>query len=126
MDLTGRDLLGFLAAALTPGLLLFAAVPLSGAPEWAIQFFFAGVALAGIHVALIAMPVFMLLSLRGRPSLASILVAATLIGALPASMFGLAVEGGIEAFATFGAVFGAFGFAGGVAFALVTRPSRAR
>lgn len=121
--LAWRDVSGFIAAALTPGLLLFAATLVSGPIDIALTFFAIASAIAFIHVVLIAMPAFALLALRGPPTVTTVLVASILVGALPVLILGAAT--GQPAFGP-AAIFGVFGLAGGFAFALVARPPMRR
>ena len=81
--------------------------------------FIAALFIAGMHVALLAAPLHMLLSRRGEPRPRTVLACATLIGALPIPL--LAQSGG-AAFM----IFGMEGLIGGIAFCVVTyRPGAA-
>jgi hypothetical protein len=116
---------GFLAAALSAaaatGLYFYFARPLSGAGAIMVSAenvmlagfaFIAALFVAALHIAILAGPLYALLS-RGRPpGPVAVLVSATLIGALPMPVL---FQGGSQDFVLFGAA----GLIGGIAFLAV-------
>lgn len=75
--------------------------------------------IAGMHVVLLAAPLHMLLSRHAEPRPGTVLICATLIGALPVPLL---IQSGGAAFI----VFGMEGLIGGIAFCVVTyRPGAA-
>lgn len=102
------DLRAGMAWAIVAPALAGALVGLAGGPGFAFAVFATAMGIAGTHVILLALPVYGLLRLLGRRiGRGTVLVAATLIGALPAGLLvgmGVAVWGGL------------FGFIGGGAF----------
>jgi hypothetical protein len=122
--------LAFAMAALAPAVVAgfafmgFAAVPwspggLGSALAIGVIAFFAALFIAGLHVAILAAPLHMLLSRHGEPKPGIVLACATLVGALPIPLL---LQGGASAFV----IFGGEGLIGGIAFCLVTyRPEAA-
>lgn len=122
MPLTWRHPAGMLAAALAPALVTGCYVALTGSPGLFLLFFVAAFIVAGLHVGLLAMPIFAILSRIWRPRLWNVAPAAFLIGSIPFLMF--AVRGvGTWAEWVFAletaAIAGALGLSGGLAFWLV-------
>jgi hypothetical protein len=110
MRLCWRHLGGMGAAVVAPALAAAVASLLFGGAGVAI--FVAALTVAGLHVGLFAMPLFQILLVLGlRPNLASVLLAAFLIGIVPLSLIT-----GIPSWWA-----GAFGMCGGLAFWLVAR-----
>ena len=114
MDETDRDELevdatrGFIAAACAPALVA-AGFGLIGGP-FAIVIFVLALAIAGLHVALLAAPLYALLSLWREPGPAIVLPASVLIGGLPVPLlFGWPFVPGVP----IGSI---FGLIGGIAF----------
>jgi hypothetical protein len=120
MDSPRLGCLGFLAAAAAPAI---AATVLSGTTDAFIPVFVA----AAAHVALIALPLYLMLDLRYRATLPRVIGAAIMVGALPIPLavfppFLLGGFGGVDVVrsaATAALVLGGFGAVGGLAFWLV-------
>jgi hypothetical protein len=119
--LTARHLAGMLAAVLAPALLLGAITAIGESSDLFAPMFVGGLIVAGIHVGVLAMPIFAMLATRWEPRLWSTLLASFAIGAGPASLLFLPWGGDLE----LSLVFGGFGLSGGLAFWLVVnRPWR--
>jgi len=102
------DLRAGMAWAIVAPALAGALVGLAGGPGFAFAVFAAAMGIAGTHVILLALPVYGLLRLLGWGiGRGTALVAATLIGALPAGLL-MGMWGAVAG--------GAFGFIGGGAF----------
>jgi hypothetical protein len=106
------DLRAGMAWAMMAPALAGALIGLAGGPFLAIAVFGTALSIAGIHVVLLAVPLYGLLRIAGwRVSSKKVLVAAILIGAMPATLAGGPV---------LGASGGLFGLIGGVAFCVVS------
>lgn len=107
-DIETVDVTGGMAWAVMAPAAAGALVGLAGGPGFAFVVFMAALSVAGLHVILLALPLYGLLRLlRWQVNPATALVAAGLIGALPATLLagpGLGAWGGL------------FGLIGGVAF----------
>jgi hypothetical protein len=112
MTMTGQsniiDVRAGMAWAIMAPALAGAIIGLAGGPGFAIAVFMAALSIAGMHVVVLALPLYGLLRLIGRqPGPGIALVAAILIGAVPAGLrFGVVV----------GFLGGLFGLIGGGAF----------
>ena len=101
---------GMAWAIMTPAL-AGALIGLTDGPGLALAVFMAALSIAGFHVVVLALPLYGLLPIVGwRVNAATALVAASVIGALPATLLG---GPGL------GALGGLFGLLGGIAFCAV-------
>ena len=92
----GRHLLAMLAAALAPALVMGVYGAVITSPGLFLPFFVFAFILAGLHVGLVALPLFAILSRRWRPRLWSISLAAFLVGSIPFLLLSLAGPGSDE------------------------------
>lgn len=115
MSPASENLLAFVSAAVAPAVITgFWLLAGLGPAGFFLGFLFAFL-LAGAHVALLAFPIYALLSRRREPGPALVLASSFLIGAVPLPLlFGL--EQGGEGFL----FFGLFGLSGGIAFMFVS------
>lgn len=124
MSETGEEAFAFAMAALVPAIATgLVTIGLAGGVTYSVGLlpvlllgfiaFVAALFIAGLHVGFLAVPLHMLLSRRGQPGPATILVSATLIGALPMPLF--FQDGG-----WWFMIFGAAGLIGGMAFLIVS------
>jgi hypothetical protein len=98
------DIRAGMAAAIVAPALAGAILGLAGGPGFAFAVFLAALGIAGMHVTLLALPLYGLLRLLGwHPATGAVLVAALVIGALPAGIL-FNIGGGV-----FGGLFGLIG-----------------
>ena len=110
---------GFAVAALAPAVLVALYFGLWLGPVAAAFVFFIAFAVSGLHVVVLAAPLYMLIARHRPPGPALVLACAILIGALPIPLLS---QGGASAFM----IFGFEGLVGGMAFLAVTwRPAEA-
>jgi RsiW-degrading membrane proteinase PrsW (M82 family) len=110
----------FVAAAAAPAFLTgLVFLVWSGPGGFAFGFILA-LALAGLHVLLLAVPIHFLLSRRRTPGPILVLISSFLIGALPLPLL---IDA--EALSTEALIFGLSGLSGGIAFLLMTGPREA-
>lgn len=141
MALAPHHLKAMLAAALAPALVMGAYGGVTGPPALFSLFFVFAFVIAGLHVGLVALPLFAILSRRWRPRLWNILPAAFLVGSIPYLLLCLAgpitdeemadgkllVVHGVRTWDGWlfqlqaASVLGALGLSGGLAFWLVIR-----
>lgn len=116
--------LGFVAAAVAPALMTGLYFAFTGSPGLFLPILVAGFIVAGLHVGLLAAPLFLLLETRWRPQVWNILPASFLIGAGPATLLASSSSPAADLLMT-SLICGGLGLSGGVAFWLVVnRPWR--
>lgn len=116
--------LGFVAAILAPGAIACLIGTLEGSLEMALFAFYAAFIVAGIHVGIIALPVFALLRRWSPPSWWLVLPASFLVGATPVPLLA-APSSPWREWLWICLAAGGFGLSGGIAFWLVVnRPWR--
>lgn len=107
----------FVAAAAAPAFLGGLAFLLWGGPLGFALGFVIGLAFAGLHVLLLAVPIHFLLGRRRTPGPVLVLASSFLIGGLP-----LPLLFGADALTDVVPILGLFGLSGGFAFLLMTGP----
>lgn len=107
----------FVAAAAAPAFLAGLAFLLWAGPMGFALGFAVGLALASLHVLLLAVPIHFLLGRRRTPGPILVLASSFLIGALP-----LPLLFGADGLSAAVIILGLFGLSGGIAFLLMTGP----